>query len=177
MYNVSHNLNVQYVCYSTGWKIKYFNVYRYRYRYFESQMAFAYRLDAISQDFFNFFDFFGPQMALAYRLDAISQSPKKSRFPWPNLLPLTIIMDLHASNTLHTGRINHRGMNNYFTQRNFSVYARFSKYKHHVILCVKGFNKKSSYCHCPLPPCHANSGDFLLCPVLHIYLCCALYIS
>jgi hypothetical protein len=25
---VSHNLNVQYVCYSTGWKIKYFIVYR-----------------------------------------------------------------------------------------------------------------------------------------------------
>jgi hypothetical protein len=27
---VSHNLNVQYVCYSTGWKIKYFIVIVYR---------------------------------------------------------------------------------------------------------------------------------------------------
>ncbi len=26
MYIVSHNLNVQYVCYSTGWEIKYFIV-------------------------------------------------------------------------------------------------------------------------------------------------------
>jgi hypothetical protein len=35
----------------------------------------------------------GPQMALAYRLDAISQGPKKSRFPGPNPLPLTLVMD------------------------------------------------------------------------------------
>jgi hypothetical protein len=48
-------------------------------------------------------EFFGPQMALAYRLDAISQGPKNSRIPGPNLLPLPLIMDMHASKTLSTG--------------------------------------------------------------------------
>jgi hypothetical protein len=46
--------------------------------------------------------FFGPQMALAYRLDAISQGPKNSGIPGLNPLPLTLLMDLHASNTLRT---------------------------------------------------------------------------
>ncbi len=33
---VSHNLNVQFVCYSTGWKIKYFIVYRLSLLYFSA---------------------------------------------------------------------------------------------------------------------------------------------
>jgi hypothetical protein len=32
-------------------------------------------------------------MALAYRLNAISQGPKKSWFPGPNPLPLSLVMD------------------------------------------------------------------------------------
>ncbi len=48
-------------------------------------------------------EFFKPQMALAYWLDAISQGPKNSRFPGPNLLPLALVMDMHASKTLCTG--------------------------------------------------------------------------
>ncbi len=57
--------------------------------FFGPQMTLAYRLDAISQNFFNFFNFFGPQMALAYRLDAISQSPKNLNYygPAPSHLP------------------------------------------------------------------------------------------
>jgi hypothetical protein len=47
--------------------------------------------------------FLGPKMALAYRLNAISQSPKNSRFPGPNPLPLALIMDMHAFKTLCTG--------------------------------------------------------------------------
>ncbi len=47
--------------------------------------------------------FFGPQMALAYQLDAISQGSKNSRFPGPNPLPLTLVMDMHASKTLRMG--------------------------------------------------------------------------
>jgi hypothetical protein len=39
------------------------------------------------------FDFFGSEMALAYRLDAISQCPKKPRFPEPNPLPLALVKD------------------------------------------------------------------------------------
>jgi hypothetical protein len=34
-----------------------------------------------------------PQMAFAYRLDAISQGPKNSRFPGPNPIPLAQVMD------------------------------------------------------------------------------------
>jgi hypothetical protein len=42
------------------------------------------------------FEFFGPNMALAYRFDAISQGPKNPRFPGPNPLQLSLVMDLHA---------------------------------------------------------------------------------
>jgi hypothetical protein len=41
-------------------------------------------------------------MALAYRLDAISQGPKNSKFPGPNPLPLSLVMDMHSSRTLPT---------------------------------------------------------------------------
>jgi hypothetical protein len=55
------------------------------------------------------------QIALSYRLDAISQSPKNSRFPGPNPLPLALVMDLHASKALRTGpyTINHSCINRY----------------------------------------------------------------
>ncbi len=43
------------------------------------------------------------EMTLAYRLDAISQSPRNSRIPGPNLLPLALVMDMHASKTLCSG--------------------------------------------------------------------------
>ncbi len=46
---------------------------------------------------------FGPQTALAYGLVAISQGSKNSRFPWPNPLPIALVMDMHASRTLCTG--------------------------------------------------------------------------
>ncbi len=45
--------------------------------------------------------FFGSQMALAYRLDAIPQGPKKSRFPGPSPLPLAQVMD--AARITHAG--------------------------------------------------------------------------
>ncbi len=51
-------------------------------------------------------EFFRPQMALAYQLDAISQGPKNSQIPGPNPLPLTLIIEMHASKTLCTGCIN-----------------------------------------------------------------------
>ncbi len=47
-------------------------------------------------------------MALAYRLDAISQGPKKSRFPGPNPLPLSLVMNAARIRALRTGRMNHR---------------------------------------------------------------------
>jgi hypothetical protein len=59
-------------------------------------------------------EFFWSQMALAYRLDAISQVPKNSRIPGPNPLPLSLVMDMHASKTLWTC-INHRCFNSYYT--------------------------------------------------------------
>ena len=46
---------------------------------------------------------FGPQIAFTFRLDAISQGPNNSRIPGPNPLPLALVMDLHASKTLRTG--------------------------------------------------------------------------
>ncbi len=58
-------------------------------------------------------EFFGPQMALAYRLDAISQGPKNSRIPGPNPLPLSLVMDMHASKHYARGCINHRCINSY----------------------------------------------------------------
>jgi hypothetical protein len=50
-------------------------------------------------------DFFGPQMALAYWLNAISQGPKKSRFPWPNPLPLALIMDAARIKSITQGAV------------------------------------------------------------------------
>ncbi len=46
--------------------------------------------------------FFGPKWHSLRSLPF--QSPKKSRFPGPNPLPLALVMDLHASKTLRTGR-------------------------------------------------------------------------
>ncbi len=42
-------------------------------------------------------------MALAYRLAAISQGRKNSRFTWPNLIPLALVMDPRIQNIKHGG--------------------------------------------------------------------------
>jgi hypothetical protein len=54
---------------------------------------------------------FGPQMAFACRLDAISQGPKKYRFPGPSPLPIVLVM---GAACIKRGRINHRSINCYF---------------------------------------------------------------
>jgi hypothetical protein len=48
------------------------------------------------------FEFFELQMELAYWLDAISQGPKNSRISRAILLPLALVIDMHASKTLCT---------------------------------------------------------------------------
>jgi hypothetical protein len=58
-------------------------------------------------------EFFGSQMALAYRLDAISQGLKNSCFPGPNPLPLALVMYLTHRKHFARGRINHRCINSY----------------------------------------------------------------
>jgi hypothetical protein len=47
-------------------------------------------------------DFFGSQMAFAYRLDAISQGPKKSR---AQPLPLALIMDAARIKSITHGAV------------------------------------------------------------------------
>jgi len=54
------------------------------------------------------YDLFGPiRNVFLMRADrpfwALKWQQAKSRFPEPNLLPLAIVMDLHASKTLRTG--------------------------------------------------------------------------
>ncbi len=41
--------------------------------------------------------------------------PKKSWFPGPNLLPLTLVMDMPHQKYYVGGRINHRSINSYYT--------------------------------------------------------------
>ncbi len=50
-------------------------------------------------------NFFGPQMAFAYRLDAISQGPKKSRFPGPDPFPLALVMDAALVKSITRGAV------------------------------------------------------------------------
>jgi hypothetical protein len=38
-----------------------------------------------------------------HSLNANSQGPKNSQIPWPNPLPLALVMDMHASKTLCMG--------------------------------------------------------------------------
>jgi hypothetical protein len=60
--------------------------------------------------------FFPPcySQSLAYRLDAISQGPNNSRISGPNPLPLTLVMDMHASKTLCRGLYKSGCINSYY---------------------------------------------------------------
>ncbi len=84
-------------------------------------------------------EFFGTQMALAYRLNAISQGPKNSQFsrvrPHPTC-PRNV--SARIKNIMHGGRINHRCINSYNLTRRYRLHRRASMY------CMKGIDRSTS---------------------------------
>ncbi len=54
---------------------------------------------------FQYLDFFGPQIAFAYRLDAISQGPKSLDFQGPAPLPLALVMDAARIKSITHGAV------------------------------------------------------------------------